>query len=215
VNKVLLRIGGEPIIVRSARALAASPSVDELVVVAAPSEVSLCGSLLAKSGIHAKVISGGATRHGSEWAALRHLERDICEGRIEIVVIHDAARPFFPSERLTELIDAARVHRGALFGLPTDGCVARVQEGRISRRLAASDVWAAQTPQAFHADTLLQAYRRAAEEGFEGTDTSSTVERLGVRPLLLRGDPVNIKVTYAEDIVILEGLWEYRRRRTR
>jgi 2-C-methyl-D-erythritol 4-phosphate cytidylyltransferase len=210
-SKALLPLRGEPIVVRATRPFAAHPAIDEVMVVAAADDVRTCAEELARAAIpHVTVIPGGPTRHSSEWLALQRLAPGIEGGDIEAVVIHDAARPLYRGEHLEELVTAARGVGGAILAIPFDPeeDLVRVEDGQPLAPAPTERMWRAQTPQAFQAGKLLEAFRRAEDEGFEGSDTSSTVERAGVAVRVLPGLPSNIKITYPEDLVLAEALLE-------
>jgi 2-C-methyl-D-erythritol 4-phosphate cytidylyltransferase len=150
-----------------------------------------------------ELVLGGGTRHGSEERALRHLEPAIRAAEVDLVLIHDAARPLCPPALVGELVRAAARHGGAVPGLVADDLAAVDPDGRLvpvtGRRVRV------QTPQVFAAGPLLEAYLRAAAVGFDGTDTSACVERfssLDVRHVL--GDQQNFKITYPHDLYIAD-----------
>jgi 2-C-methyl-D-erythritol 4-phosphate cytidylyltransferase len=204
VNKVHLELGGEPILVRAARALAGHPDVDELHVVAAPGEEQDCAERLRDGGVAASgIVAGGATRHASERAVLEALAPRIEAGRIGIVLIHDGARPLVDAATIGRTIAAAREHGGAIAAVPVPRPLAAVAGGLLGVRLPAADLWSAQTPQAFAAAPLLTAYRAAVEDG---SDTASTMERGGTDVRVVRGDARNLKVTWPADLRRAEAL---------
>jgi 2-C-methyl-D-erythritol 4-phosphate cytidylyltransferase len=206
-NKMYLPIAGEPMLVHSTRAFAQHPDVDELHVVAAAAEVDLCRSALGDAGVPmASVIAGGATRHASEHNALNALSGRIESGDVGLVVIHDGARPLVDAATITRTIAAAREDGGAIAALPATRPLAVVAGEVMTGRLGPDRVWRAQTPQAFAAAPLLGAFRRADADGFEGSDTASSFERLGLPVRLVLGDERNIKVTYPVDLTRAEAL---------
>jgi 2-C-methyl-D-erythritol 4-phosphate cytidylyltransferase len=210
-NKVLMPLGGEPILVRATRPFTSHSSIDEVIVVAAPEEARICAEELRGAGMpDVGVILGGESRHASEWLALRGLGARIEGGEIDLIVIHDAARPLYRGERLEELLAAARESGGAVLAIPVhpEDALARIEDGKPPAPVSTEGLWRAQTPQAFRAGILFEAFCRAEEEGFEGSDTSSTVERLGVAVRVIAGDPGNIKITYPEDLTLAESLME-------
>jgi len=148
------------------------------------------------------VVTGGDSRHGSEWEALQFLAPAIESGEIDVVVIHDAARPLAGTDLFAAVIAAAAEHGGAI--------PVRDQGNLASLDGAGSPpdrVVAVQTPQAFAARPLLEAYRRAAEQGFVGTDTASCMERYTDVPVrCVAGDAGNIKITFPEDLFLAERL---------
>ena len=147
------------------------------------------------------VVDGGAHRHDSEWQALRTLAAEIEDGEIDVVAIHDAARPLAPASLWREVIDAAAEHGGAIPVVPMP---------RLSRRdgtVAPTGLVGVQTPQAFAARELLDAYRQAERDGFVGTDTAACLERYA--DVVVTGVPstaANLKVTFPEDIALAEAL---------
>ena len=210
-NKVLMLLEGEPILVHATRPFVSHPAIDQVTVVAAPDEVETCADELRRAGMtHVAVLPGGASRHASESAAIRSLGPRIRGGEIDLVVIHDAARPLYRGERLEELLATARQSGGAIFAIPVDpgDDLVRVGDGTPPTPASTEGFWRAQTPQAFQAAVLLEAFLRAEREGFEGSDTSSTVERLGVPVRVVPGDPGNIKITYPVDLSRAESLME-------
>lgn len=208
-SKGLLPLAGEPIVVRATRPFAAHPAIGEVMVVAAGDDVRTCAEELARAQLREVIVTpGGPTRHSSEWLAIQRLASRIERGDIEAVVIHDAARPLYRGAHLEDLLAAAREFGGAILAVPFDAeeDVARVEDGRPSAPAPTEGMWRAQTPQAFQAAKLLEAFRRAEDEGFEGSDTASTVERAGVSVRVVPGDPRNIKITYPEDVMFAEAL---------
>jgi 2-C-methyl-D-erythritol 4-phosphate cytidylyltransferase len=206
-NKMYLRIGDEPVIVRAARALGEHPLVDDLYVVAAPDELELCRDTLARAGVRvAGIVAGGATRHASELAAIEAIATRIESGEIGLVLIHDGARPLVDAATITRTIAGAREHGAAIAALPVEPSLAIVRDDVLVETRPAHGLWRAQTPQAFAARPLLDAFRRTLADGFEGTDTAMSLERLGVPVHVVAGDARNIKVTYPADLAWANAL---------
>jgi 2-C-methyl-D-erythritol 4-phosphate cytidylyltransferase len=206
-SKMYLPIAGEPMLVHTARAFARHPDVDELHVVAAAVELDLCRRTLRDAELPvASVIAGGAARHASEDNALQALAARIESGEVGLVVIHDGARPLVDAATIARTIAAARADGGAIAAVPVRRSLAMVDDGVMTGRLPADEVWRAQTPQAFEAGRLLEAFRRARADGFEGSDTASSLERLGLPVRLVHGDEGNLKVTYPVDLGRAEAL---------
>lgn len=147
------------------------------------------------------LVAGGDTRHASELQALRALAPEIRSGRVDIVVIHDAARPLASPSMFAEIVDAARLLGGALPVLDQGGLV--FDDGAAVRTRLVT----VQTPQAFRALPLLDAYERASSEDFVGSDTAACVERFSdLRVHGVPGDERNIKITFPEDLFLAERL---------
>lgn len=145
------------------------------------------------------MVAGGDTRHASEQAALAVLRADIeaaGDDGIDVVAIHDTARPLVSPELFTAVIGVAREHGGAIPAAPLSHLSTR------DLQPVAGALVGVQTPQAFRAADLLAAYAQAAADGFDGTDTGATLERYasGVRIVAVPSTPLNLKVTFADDL---------------
>lgn len=208
VNKVFLPLRGVPVLVHSVRAALATPGVRQVVVVARPGEEAAVAEALVphlpadEDAPEVALVSGGATRHASEWAALRVLTPWIAGGEVEVVAIHDGARPLATPELFAATVAAAAEHGGAIPLAPVTGLVT------TDARPAPRGLAGVQTPQAFRAPLLLEAYTRAEADGFEGTDTASCVERLpqGVRIAAVPSSARNLKITFPEDVALAQVL---------
>lgn len=200
VNKVLLPLGDRPVLAWSVADALAASDVRRVVVVVRPGEEAAVSAALAPHLGAAEVllVPGGAPRHASERAALRALADEIGSGDIDVVAIHDGARPLAGVELFDAVVVAAREHGGALPVTPLAGVLPR----------PAGLLVGVQTPQAFDARTLLAAYERADGDGFEGTDTASCVERYApdVTIAAVAGSAGNLKVTYPEDVALADRL---------
>ena len=202
-NKVLLELAGQTILAYSVRHALGTASIRRLVVVHRPSDRDeIEHTLPAVLGLHdVWLVEGGLERHDSEWAALRALAPDIEAGEIDVVAIHDAARPLAPT-RLFDLVVETAARVGAAVPCLPAGALSRADGSAVSADLAA-----VQTPQAFRAPDLLTAYRRADAEGFRGTDTAACLERYADLPVAaVPGERANLKVTFAEDVAAAEKL---------
>jgi 2-C-methyl-D-erythritol 4-phosphate cytidylyltransferase len=145
-------------------------------------------------------VHGGATRHESEYKALQYLKRDIEAGLIDLVLIHDGARPLATPELFVAIADGAQTHGGAI---PTIALDPREMDTARDETVAR-----VQTPQGFRAAQLLQAYEKGAVAGFVGTDTAACMEAFfpEVKTVAVPGDIFNIKITYPQDLAIAELL---------
>ncbi|MCH7718276.1 MAG: 2-C-methyl-D-erythritol 4-phosphate cytidylyltransferase [Chloroflexi bacterium] len=144
------------------------------------------------------VVPGGARRQDSVRAGLEAL------GRCDWVVVHDGARPLVTEELIERGLEEARETGASCCALPVPDTVKEGDEaGHVVRTLDRSRLWLAQTPQVFSYELLLKAHQEA--EG-EATDDAALVEALGVKVLLYRGSPRNLKVTTQEDLALVEAL---------
>jgi 2-C-methyl-D-erythritol 4-phosphate cytidylyltransferase len=152
------------------------------------------------------VVDGGESRHASEWAALQGLAPAIHAEQVDVVVIHDAARPLASTQLFADVVETAMRDGGAVPVLEQHGLTS-LDDRAPPHGDGEMAVVSVQTPQAFRAAPLLAAYSRAATEGFVGTDTASCMERYTELPVrCVAGDARNIKITYPEDLFLAERL---------
>jgi len=153
-----------------------------------------------------KVVAGGETRQQSVHNGLKETDPDV-----EIVVVHDAVRPFVTEDLIERSIEAARKGGGAIVAVPMKDTTKQAGPDRqIQRTLDRNDLWLAQTPQAFRRALLLEAYEKAAIEHLQATDDAALVERLGHKVGIVPGTWDNIKITAPEDLVIAEAILDAR-----
>jgi 2-C-methyl-D-erythritol 4-phosphate cytidylyltransferase len=203
-NKVLLPLAGRRVFTWSIRWGRLLPDVSRTVLVIRDEDRDSVRTTLAREvePPDVELVVGGDTRHASEWNALRALAPAIRSGEIDVVVIHDAARPLAGTPLFAEVVAAAAHHGGAI-PVRAQGHLAALDGGAPP----SDQVVAVQTPQAFLAEPLLEAYTDAASDGFLGTDTASCMERytdLAVQ--CVPGDARNIKITFPEDLFLAERL---------
>jgi len=208
VEKQWLSLGGETVLRRSARALAACPELDELVAVVPPGEEERGAREVAGLGRPSRAVAGGALRADSVRNGLAAAEG------AAVVLVHDAARPFASPALASRVADAAARDGAALAALLATDTVKRSaapwnpassgDSGPDARRVAETldrrTLWLAQTPQGFRRDLLLRAYAAAGAEASAATDECSLVERLGAPVTLVPGEPGNFKITGPEDV---------------
>jgi 2-C-methyl-D-erythritol 4-phosphate cytidylyltransferase len=144
-------------------------------------------------------VEGGATRQESVANALRMVRSDR-------VVVHDAARPLATVPLLQSVLAALEGVDGVIPAIPMDETIKKVAEGRSVETVDRTSLWRAQTPSVFRTEVLRSAHERAAGEGFVGTDEGQLVERYGGSVAIVQGSRVNIKVTYPEDLHLVEAL---------
>ena len=149
---------------------------------------------------HLPCVAGGAERQDSVRAGLEAL----APHRPDIVLVHDAARPFIPSGTVPGLLAALERHDGAIPAVAVGDTLKRVEDGRIVATVPRDSLVRAQTPQAFRFSTLLAAHREAARSG--ATDDAALLEATGHPVAVVAGHEDNIKLTHPEDLVRLERL---------
>jgi 2-C-methyl-D-erythritol 4-phosphate cytidylyltransferase len=191
----------------SLRTFQRQQDVNRIVVAVRPEDRHRLDHLTAdRAGPPLSTVVGGSTRHQSEVSAIESLAEAIGAGLIDLVAIHDGARPFMTFKLLEACIEAAVRFGGAVPGMPPEAPLYQRDEG-VARPLEADSIIRVQTPQVFRARPLLDAYRASVEAGFEGIDTAETMEKFSsIEVAIVRGDERNVKVTFVEDLFRAEEL---------
>ncbi len=208
--KQFLSVGGFPLLVRTLRVLGGTREIGGIVVAAPAGEVERTRALLGRYRVRRiiEVVPGGRERQESVWRGLQALPH-----WAEIVVVHDAVRPFITPELVRAVIREARSGGAAVCGLPVRETVKRVAEGEVKATLDREQLWFIQTPQAFRRDLLVEAHEKARRDSFRGTDDAVLVEKLGARVKAVTGLPENIKITTPEDLTMARRAFSGRARR--
>ena len=201
-NKVWLPLVGQTVICRTIKnAHTAFPDAP-IILVINPDDEALAKKVIESEvpEIKMEIIYGGATRHSSEYQALLHLEPDIAAGNIEVVLIHDGARPLASPDLYRKIAEVAFEKGGAI---PTT--TINPAEIDISHE---TQIVRVQTPQGFRAKEVLQAYELAELDGFVGTDTGACVEKYfpEIKAVAVEAEVANLKITYAEDLKVAQAL---------
>ena len=210
-NKVLLPLAGAPVFTWSLRRALELPGTTHVVLVVRPEDRPEIDRGLAQVAVHHEgarvwVVPGGATRHASEWSALEAVAASVDAGEVDVVAIHDTARPLADADLFAEMVRVAHASGGALPVRAQRALVPR-ETPRPGDLAQETELVAVQTPQAFRAGPLLDAYRRAERDGFVGTDTASCVEAYTDLEIRCVASPAtNIKITFPEDVPLAERL---------
>jgi len=203
--KQFLMLGGVPMMLHSLRVLEQAPSVTEVVLVVPKQErARALTEVVERHGLKKvlKVVPGGATRQESVHHGLNEVDEDV-----EIVVVHDAVRPFVTEDLIERSIEAARKHGGAIVAVPMKDTPKQVGADRlIQRTLDRTEFWLAQTPQTFRRALIVEAYRKAEVAHVHGTDDAALVERLGHKVAIVEGSWENIKITTPGDMIVAEAI---------
>jgi 2-C-methyl-D-erythritol 4-phosphate cytidylyltransferase/2-C-methyl-D-erythritol 2,4-cyclodiphosphate synthase len=196
VPKQLLDLGGRSILRRSVDAFDRHPAVDELVVVLPADLVGDGPALVGRTDRRCQFVAGGERRQDSVRQGLRALPE-----AIDLVLVHDAARPFAGAALIGRVIAEAGASGAAIPALAARDTVKRVDPDRrtITATLPREEIWLAQTPQGFRRDVLLKAVA-LGETGVEGTDEAMLAERAGHVVTVVPGDARNVKITDADDL---------------
>jgi len=204
--KQYLNCAGRPLIVHTLEALAASfPFSAVTVVIRADDRALYDDAVMQLTGSAAALgppAIGGATRQQSVLAGLEAL----AAAELDIVLIHDAARPFPSVDLVGRAIEAAERHGAAAPGTAMSDTVKQVDvDGRVLATPPRSALRAVQTPQAFRFPLILAAHRRAAAGAGDLTDDVAVAEWAGAPAYVFEGDPANVKVTTMQDLEAAEA----------
>jgi 2-C-methyl-D-erythritol 4-phosphate cytidylyltransferase len=205
VPKQFLALGGEPLILHSLRVLQAAAVIDQIILAVPQNEMDYCLTEIVANHHFTKVtkvVPGGHERQDSVRHALEATHDDV-----DVVVVHDAVRPFFTQRMVEEVVTTAHAKGAAIIALPMKDTVKQVGAGHIiERTVDRQSLWLAQTPQAFRRDWLLAAHRKAHAEGVRATDDAYLIEWYGHPVSVVEGSGENIKVTRPEDMIIGEAI---------
>ena len=208
-SKQFTELGGTPIVLLTLRKFAASPEVSDLCVALRANEIDAFRKRLEKEArdvLQKKIqlVEGGEHRQQSVANALAA----ISAAEDDVILVHDAVRPFVTAEIIREVIDAARKYGAAIAGFPavdTVKLVDRTAEGAvITATIPREKVVMAQTPQGFRYGVIKKAFDEASADGFLGTDEAALVERSGHQVAVVMGSPRNIKITTPADMELAE-----------
>jgi 2-C-methyl-D-erythritol 4-phosphate cytidylyltransferase len=195
--KQFLSLDGIPIFVHTLRKFAASEAIDEIFLGVRPEEMDRTFQEIAKENLAkpVRVLAGGASRQQTVAQCL-----DQAPPGTEVVVVHDAVRPFVELAMIRRVVEAARQDGAAILAIPSVDTVKKVERLIITGTIPRERIVLAQTPQAFRYSLLRNAFDRAQGEGYSGTDESSLVEHDGHKVSVLMGSDRNIKITKPSDL---------------
>ena len=205
-TKQFAEIAGKPILQHTLEKFAQISSVSDIYIAVRESETERLSDFLAAQRLRPTmhVVVGGDHRQESVANALAAVKAD----KEDIVLVHDAVRPFVDAEIIENVIEAVAKHGAAIAGLPAVDTIKQVErtaEGAIiTSTVPRERVVMAQTPQGFRYELLKRVFNDAAQDGFVGTDEASLVERAGHEVAVVMGSPRNIKITTPSDMELAE-----------
>lgn len=204
-GKQFLELAGKPALAHTLMAFERALSIDAIVVVVAEENVKKCLQVIDEHVIIKadRVVIGGEERQDSVYHGL--LAAAEFDG-VDLVAVHDGARPLVTSHLIDEVVRAAGDCDGAVAGIPAKDTIKIVRDGHIAETLRRDLTWQIQTPQVFRYGLLLEAHQRARSESFYGTDDAVLVERAGARIGVVKGSDDNIKITTPSDLVFAEAI---------
>lgn len=208
-DKSFVLTNGMPMAWWSLAAAAAATSIDEIVLVCGEHSQTAARALLAMfdSSKPVALAIGGARRQDSAWAGLA-----ATSDTVDVVAIHDAARPLVTPELFEITVESAREHGAAIVAIPVSDTIKRVRGSIVRETLPRDELVAVQTPQAFCKRLLLDAFAEAAMRGATVTDEAALIEAMGHPVSVVPGLSDNIKVTYPADLHVVRAFFEARGR---
>jgi 2-C-methyl-D-erythritol 4-phosphate cytidylyltransferase len=213
-SKQFLELDGVPILIHTLRKFAAAPQVDSIWIAMRKAEMESFGPTLEKAelGKPIHLVEGGEHRQESVGNVLDALPAESAD----LVLIHDAVRPFVTQETIAGVIEQAKRNGAAIAGVPAVDTIKRVErraEGAVvEATIPREQIVQAQTPQGFRYGLLIPIFNEARIEGFLGTDEASLLERAGVPVHVVMGAPRNFKITTPADLELAEFFLQQERR---
>ncbi|HXL22418.1 MAG TPA: 2-C-methyl-D-erythritol 4-phosphate cytidylyltransferase [Candidatus Dormibacteraeota bacterium] len=215
--KQFLELDGTPIVIHSVRRIAACPLVTDIILATRGDGIASLEERVRAEKLkqRVRVVRGGDSRQDSVAQALAEVSDDT-----EIVLVHDAVRPFVTVEQITRVIEEARRCQAAILGIPAMDTVKEVKRASLPEDVALitatiprERVVLAQTPQAFSTKLLKEAFARAQADGVSASDEAGLVERIGHDVHVVLGSESNIKITKPADMELARFYLERERRK--
>jgi 2-C-methyl-D-erythritol 4-phosphate cytidylyltransferase len=194
-------LAGKPILVHTLDKFETCPLIRSILLVVGQEDMDYCLKEIVEKYRFQKVsqiVPGGKRRQESVKNGIDALPKDA-----DMVAIHDGVRPFVTKAMIEDTIHSAARYGAVVLAMPVkDTIKVSNPDGTVLKTLDRESLWQIQTPQTFRVSVIKEAYYRAAEDGFVGTDDASLVERLGVKVHILPGSYTNIKITTPEDLFL-------------
>ena len=204
--KQFTELNGVPVLIHTLRKFAEAPGISEIVVAMRKQEAENFSPRLEKERFKkpVRIVEGGGHRQESVSNALAA----ISAGPDDLVLVHDAVRPFVDREIIENVVEAAGRHGAAIAAVPAVDTVKQVDRTAdgavVNATIPREHVVLVQTPQGFRFSVIKQAFDEAARDGFVGTDEASVVERMGHPVAVVMGSPRNMKITTPADLELAE-----------
>ena len=204
IPKQFLELDGVPLVIMSLRRIAACPLITHIIVATRGEEIERLDARIREEKFKqdVRVVKGADSRQGSVSQALKHIPEDT-----ELVVVHDAVRPFVTREQIERVIAEARTRGAAILGIPAIDTVKEVKRASlpedvalISATIPRERIVLAQTPQAFSYALLRDAFRKAQDDDVSASDEAAVVERFGHEVFVVLSSERNLKITRPSDM---------------
>lgn len=202
-NKLFITLQETPILVHTLRVFENDEWCKAIILVINEDDRNEINDLLVQYPIKKMqaIVAGGKERQESVFLGLKAITN-----QVDIVLVHDGARPFVKEKYIHNLVVRAEDDGAAVLAVPVKDTIKRVKEGIVNETVDRSELWSIQTPQAFQFKILKEAHEKAIQSNYLGTDDASLLERQGQKVVIIEGHYDNIKMTTKEDLVFAEAI---------
>jgi 2-C-methyl-D-erythritol 4-phosphate cytidylyltransferase len=199
--KAFVKIGGHALLYYALASIGSVAAVEEIVITVPRGMEAAARAEASGLAIPVKITEGGAERQDSVRIALA-----LTSAESELVMIHDAARPFAEAQLFEKCLEAARRSGGAIAAVLVSDTLKRGADNIVAATVPRTGLWQAQTPQAFQRAIILTAYEHAATNSIVATDDAGLVEHSGARVELVESSTLNLKITTPADLILAEAI---------
>ena len=201
-KKQFVNLNGKPLLHYCIKTFENNSDINEIVVATHPDDTEITEELLKGFKKIKNVIAGGKERHLS----VRNAFNEVSENT-DIVLIHDAARPFLNDEMIKIILGEFDIYKAVIFGIPIYDTIKRINtiDNTVSNTIHREKLWRAQTPQAFEYNLLKEIYSSIDLNSFTATDESKLAEQMGIKIKIIEGSKINLKITDTNDFKIAES----------
>lgn len=205
-NKAFLSILGKPLVFYTLKTLEEMESVGKVIIAIRSIDKGEWQRLIAQFGFKkiVKLFPAAESRQDSTWKVLKWLRAKVADK--DLIAVHNAVNPLVKPEEIEAVFRAGRQFGAALLAMPARDTVKIANNKTVKKTPLRQFVWYAQTPQVGRFDLMFQAFKKAQEEKFIGTDDSQLLERIGVRVKIVSCSVENFKITYPQDLFLAEKI---------
>ena len=205
IAKQYLLLDNIPILVHTLKVFERVKIIDEIILVVPAGDVSVTEKkIIDQYGLKKikKIIVGGKERQDSVRNGLAAIK-----GKCDIVIVHDGVRPFVTQAMIQQVVEVAKTKGAVSVGVKANDTVKKTgKDCNVESTIPRDNLWLTQTPQAFKFEVIKQAFKKAYDENYYGTDDASLVERMGKMVKMIEGSYNNIKITTPDDLLIAKAL---------
>lgn len=206
ISKQYIELNNKPILVHTLEVFEKCSAIDDIILVVGKGEIEYNKEEVIKKYNFNKVLhvlEGGVERQDSVYEGIKKVPSDT-----DVVLVHDAARPFVQTKHIEKTIESAIIHEACVLGVRTKDTIKKVDDNSYVEDTPNREyLWLVQTPQVFKKDLIVKVYNEAMLDGYKATDDSMLVEKYaGIKVKMVEGDYANIKITTEEDLIIGHSL---------